>query len=42
MIITGCATKDIMYIATPGLEDDAELIAWSERGLNFARILPSK
>jgi TfoX/Sxy family transcriptional regulator of competence genes len=42
MNFTGRAMKGMVYIATPGLEDDVELTAWLERGLNFARTLPSK
>ena len=42
MDFTGRALKGMIYVAVDGFSEDEELVAWVERGLSFARSLPSK
>lgn len=42
MDFTGRSMKGMVYVASEGFEDDADLDAWMRRGLDFARSLPAK
>ena len=42
MDFTGRAMKGMIYIGVDGFSEDEDLEAWVERGLSFARSLPSK
>ena len=42
MDITGKPMKSMVYVAPPGTEADAKLLAWVERATAHARTLPPK
>lgn len=42
MDFTGRVMRGIVYVAEPGLQEDEDLRAWIERGLNYAKALPPK
>ena len=42
MDFTGRPMKGMVYVAPMGFHKDADLKAWMERGLKFARSLPAK
>ena len=42
MDFTGREMRGMVYVGTDGIEFDADLAAWVERGLCFARSLPDK
>jgi TfoX/Sxy family transcriptional regulator of competence genes len=42
MDFTGRAMKGMIYVGVDGFSEDEDLEAWVERGLSFARSLPSK
>ena len=42
MDFTGRSMKGMVYVAAPGLAEDADLAAWVGRGLAFAGSLPPK
>ena len=42
MDFTGRSMKGMVYVGVDGFSEDEDLAAWVERGLSFARSLPSK
>jgi TfoX/Sxy family transcriptional regulator of competence genes len=42
MDFTGRPMKGLLFVATEGLEADADLRRWLERGIRFAAALPPK
>ncbi len=42
MDFTGRAMKGFVFVASPGLESEADLLRWLERGTSFAASLPAK
>jgi TfoX/Sxy family transcriptional regulator of competence genes len=42
MDFTGRALRGMVYVATEGIAEDADLAAWVERGAGFAAGLPPK
>jgi len=42
MDFTGRSIKGMVYVGVDGFSEDEDLAAWVERGLSFARSLPSK
>lgn len=42
MDFTGKALKSMVYIAPEGFEEDQDLEAWVQRGLDFVHTLPPK
>jgi TfoX/Sxy family transcriptional regulator of competence genes len=42
MDFTGKPMKSMVYVAPPGTETDATLLAWVKRGTAYARTLPPK
>jgi TfoX/Sxy family transcriptional regulator of competence genes len=42
MDFTGRSMRGMVYVGADGIAEDADLAAWVERGLAFARSLPAK
>jgi len=42
MDFTGKSLKGMVYVAAEGIDDDDDLTAWMERGVELARSLPPK
>jgi len=42
MDFTGRSMKGMVYVAAEGIDDDAALSAWLDRGLEFTATLPPK
>lgn len=42
MDFTGRPSKGMVYVGTKGIRSDADLKAWVDRGMSFARSLPPK
>ena len=42
MKFTGRPLRGFVYVAPPGIRTKAQLLAWVDRGLKFARSLPPK
>lgn len=42
MDFTGRSMRGVVYVDPVGISEDDELVAWLQRGLTYARLLPPK